>query len=331
MAVLATLLLRPHEPVYQGKPLSDWFQQSRTLEPNRHEGFRAIRAIGPKSVPFLLSELRKQNSLFQRAYRAAWPVLPAAVQKRIPQPRPRDDCLSLWISELLSASASDPQLVTALTDSDTDVRLAAIWALMHTPSSRHTMVVQPIAELLKDAQADVRVSAALTLGQIASNRVEIVPVLIEGLQGRGLRSCVVENIKFITPDVLGRLGSKAQAAVPELRKLLKHPEVSARVTAAIALWQIERDTNSVLVLTAELETVSKRGNPADLWAYDKALKALAEFGPISEAASPILVDIVESPPRSWPDFASKHLVQKAREALAKIDPEAAAKLEPEAK
>lgn len=141
--------------------------------------------------------------------------------KRIARPPARDDFLFFWTSELLAISGSEATLLKALNDSNADVRLAAVWALKRMASSHRSNIADRVEVLLKDRVAEVRVSAALTLGTIATNRVEIVPVLVDGLKDPSLREAVRENVKFGAPSVLARLGTNAQAAVPELRTRLR--------------------------------------------------------------------------------------------------------------
>ena len=322
IAVIVTSVLRPREPVYQGQPLSYWSKQARLPDGDRQTALQAVRAAGPSAAPFLLRELRRQDSTIQRLRRQIWPLLPGPLQKHVTQPPARDDFLFFGTAELLSISGSEAHIFNALRDSNTDVRLAAVWALKRIGAAHRTEgVADRIAPLLSDRAAEVRVSAALTLGAITSNRVEIVPVLIEGLNDSSLRQSVAGNVKFGAPYALARLGPNAQAAIPEMRKLLDHPVAGARVPAAIALWRIAGDTDAVTLLVQELEIAARNKRPEDPWICSTVLSAFAEIGSAAKAATPIIVNLIEFPRRRWPGFYRTNILENARAALRQMDSE----------
>jgi hypothetical protein len=92
-AVLATslTLLRPSEPVYQGKPVTYWFE--RLTLPGVEPAQPALREIGPKAVPFLLREVDDQNALSRRIHRAIWWSTPGVLRRILPKPIPVDSSL----------------------------------------------------------------------------------------------------------------------------------------------------------------------------------------------------------------------------------------------
>ena len=60
-------LLRPAEPVYQGKQLSEWleeFSRVRQAEIN-HEAENAIIGMGTNALPFLVADLSSEDIPFQ--------------------------------------------------------------------------------------------------------------------------------------------------------------------------------------------------------------------------------------------------------------------------
>jgi HEAT repeat protein len=71
-------------------------------------------------------------------------------------------------------------------------------------------------------------------------RDTVVPALIEALQTEEW------DIKAMSADNLGRLRSKARAAIPELRKALHDKEEWVRKAAAEALKQIEPEGRQVV-------------------------------------------------------------------------------------
>lgn len=317
---IGVTLLKPREPEYQGRPLGYWYRQARSGEASRGEVTSAFRAMGPASVPFLLRELRRQDSFSARAYRSLWPYIPMVLQRGMSMPQPRDDVLFFWVAQLLGPSAPPQQLGGLLSDRNPEIRLATLWALMGEPKATQ-LPLSAVDHLLHDSQADVRASAALLLGRLAADRSEIVPLLAEALRGRSVRPFIVTNVKVAAPDIFARLGPAARTTVPDLRKLLQEPEVFVRVPAAIALWHIDRDTNVIPNLVLDLRRASTNRSPEDAWVCDRILSAISDIGPPAEPVGPVIRDLLEHPKRSWPGFHRTNLVAKARQALRKVYPE----------
>src|SRR5262245_35100523 len=74
-ALLASIALflatRPREPSYHGKTLSAWLKDFDTFdEKKRAEAEAAIRAMGPKAVPFLGQSVAQRDSITLRIYRS---------------------------------------------------------------------------------------------------------------------------------------------------------------------------------------------------------------------------------------------------------------------
>src|SRR5437016_3504256 len=88
VAVLGSYALRPREPSYQGKSLSEWVDLLYTT--NHTQAMNSIGAIGPKAIPFLFEQARHEDPAVQRFYRAIWPKLPAFLRQRLPTPKPVD-------------------------------------------------------------------------------------------------------------------------------------------------------------------------------------------------------------------------------------------------
>src|SRR5690349_389046 len=60
VAVLCVFLRRTAEPVYQGKPLSEWVLENRLSYGMSENQEAAIRAIGTNSLPFLIKWMQSQ-------------------------------------------------------------------------------------------------------------------------------------------------------------------------------------------------------------------------------------------------------------------------------
>jgi hypothetical protein len=287
-AVLAVALIlwrSSREPVYQGKPLSYWSEQAR--HGDRPTALEAVRAGGPNAASFFLHELRRQNSVSVRLRRQIWPFLPKVVKPWIPEPPLKDQFLFVWTGRLLAVAGSEPHVLKGLNDVDPDVRLAATWAVQRLGSTRGSeLVANRVASLLADPVPEVRVSAALALGTISSNRLEIVPVLMEGLTNQGLRQPVAANLRQSAPHVLSRLGTNVQTAAPELRNLLGRPVSVGRAPVSVALSRTAPETNAAVYrLVSQLQRVLRNPRSEDPWTCDAILNALAELGPGATAAT----------------------------------------------
>jgi hypothetical protein len=108
-------------------------------------------------------------------------------------------------------------------------------------------------------------------------------------------------------------------AAADLTGLLGDPEPEVQVSAAIALWQINGDTNVLPVIARSLRQAS---SPVAV------LRTLGEMG---SCARPSVEAVLEAIPiwelQTNASRPRADIRKCAREALAKIDPEAAAKVE----
>jgi HEAT repeat protein/beta-lactamase regulating signal transducer with metallopeptidase domain len=143
-------------------------------------------------------------------------------------------------------TSADPRLIAALQaalkDADTEVREAAIHALLrlHDPS-----IYEPLAAALRDASADIREMAAAGLAELQDRRA-IEPLM---LALRDSSPAVREQVVF----ALGQLGDRATSAA--VAAALKDESASVREQAAFALAQM-RDPAHIDVLVAALRDSS---------------------------------------------------------------------------
>src|SRR5262245_65199958 len=64
VAGIATIMSRPSEPVYQGKPLSTWLEELRVSWPGAGsaKATEAVKVIGTNALPYLVSALKAKDS-----------------------------------------------------------------------------------------------------------------------------------------------------------------------------------------------------------------------------------------------------------------------------
>jgi hypothetical protein len=94
--VLAGFLAWPRnhapEPVYQGKPVSYWFREAGKT-PYLFEDARsskAFRELGATAVPYLATELTREEPWWSKFYAREYPRLPARLQPYLAAPPPPD-------------------------------------------------------------------------------------------------------------------------------------------------------------------------------------------------------------------------------------------------
>ncbi|PYK62566.1 MAG: hypothetical protein DME21_05925 [Verrucomicrobia bacterium] len=306
--VVGIYALRPREPSYQGKSLSDWVDLLYST--NHTQAMNSIGAIGPKAIPFLLEKARHEDPAVQRLYRAIWPKLPAFLRQRLPTPKPVDPNFPGKIGNALMAVGQQelPRLIAALEDRDPHVRCVAVLGIQYM-GAKADAAVPELCKLLSDPDDWVRGSALVALGLMGSKAKPAVSAFIATLRF-GTNGHLV-GIRGTAAWALGEVGPDAQMAVPWLRQSLSDTNAPMRLSAAIALWRISQDTNVVSVVIEQFDR-----NPQNR----EILRALGEMGPLAKSAVPTLLKILGPPDPPWPPYVQP----LAREALKKIDPEAAA-------
>ncbi|MBA4064680.1 MAG: hypothetical protein C0501_13390 [Isosphaera sp.] len=84
----------------------------------------------------------------------------------------------------------------------------------------------------------VRITSAETLWRTAKDE-RVVPLLVRTLEDANLDGTWGDNERYMAVRALGRVGPAAKAAVPELVKLLAHPDAQLAATAAAALKAVD--------------------------------------------------------------------------------------------
>jgi hypothetical protein len=317
--------LRPREPVYQGQTLSFWFDQFNTT--NRPQAEIAIRQIGTRAVPFLLKKAKyaDEDGVYEGLYRTIYSKLPVVIRGRIPLPKPLDgDFLDDGYKRLASALAllgppAVPQLIQAMEDRHSNVRLAAVRAAMLIGSNADS-AIPALAELVNDSNGLVRVEAVFALSVMGPNKKLTIPALIRALNdsNRGPKPGMTVSVRENAACALGDFGFAAQAAVLPLTKLLSDTNSFARLEAAIALWRIKLDTNVIPLLIAELEAAT------DALSSRRILNAFGEMGPAAKAAVPGILKTIRDR-RGMLNDHGIDIPAVGLNALEEIDPEAATK------
>jgi HEAT repeats len=282
------------EPVYQDKPVAYWVAaleapQSASGKSKQVEAEEAIHAMGPEAIPSILRYRRGNRALRLELIGRACAIF---------------------------GPEGEVKLVDALNDSDPTVRETALAVL---PKTAFQAALDDVLKLVADPVRPVRTAAIQALVRLAPDREETIAALIEALHDLSPAPAGREP-QFSRGDAalaLGKLGPKAQTAIPELNRLLTDPDDDLREAAATALWKIEHNPSVVPVLAERLEEAR------DYQTCLRVMKTLAEIGPAAKPAVPVIRKKIEEPGVSFVP-STVDLGQAAVEALAKIDPQAAA-------
>ena len=87
VGVALSLVLRPPEPTYKGKPVTVWLR-SLTNGSAGEDSKKALVETGLLAVPYLVTAFEKKDRLPVKAYSKIWHSLPGVIQKFLPEPFP---------------------------------------------------------------------------------------------------------------------------------------------------------------------------------------------------------------------------------------------------
>jgi HEAT repeats len=325
-AVVLMVMLRPDEPVYNGKPLSFWVDRVRKSGADQAQARQAIRQVGPTAIPFILQQIRHQDPLDQKVYRAVWSKLPGYVQRRLPKPLPEPLDAGRFkhqVASILSSLGQPalPRLRTALRVGNSDVRFVTVLAIGSIgPKAEET--IPAVTKLVNDPDGTVRVQAIFALMTLGPNRKTAIPALIAALHdnNQGPKPGHTVYVRECAAFTLGEIGPEARSAIPELTKMLTHTNSYTREAAAESLWRISHDTNMIPILATELNQAP------DSETSGRILTCLGEIGPLAKQAVPaILRKFTNS--ASLPNLSGMDVPLIAIDNLRKVDPDLAQKIE----
>jgi len=199
------------------------------------------------------------------------------------------------------AQEAEPALIEALKDQDKDVRWLAAQQLGSIDPGEGA--VQPLCDVLKNKQEEVRVraSAAYSLGRIRADVRTAVPALSEALNSedsllgvnaagslikiypslnekslKALLNGLKDNRSYVRNSAiraLGQMGQDAKEAVPELARALNDEDKMCRLAAAQALERMGKEARAAVpALFEALKDEDERLRKAARSALDKIQK-----------------------------------------------------------
>jgi HEAT repeat protein len=311
-----------------------------------------LSRVGPEAVPVLGEALldpqcgpRRQVAEYLGdmgpAARAAVPALARTLQGEDPWLRYTAAAALLRIDLEVGAAVAVPVLAGLLDrEKGGQVRWKAV-ALLARVGARARVAVPDLTAALQDEAPSMRRSAAGALGNIGPAAGAAAPALtaLLGDEDRGVgveaaralwridrgreavaflvRACAGEGEPRVRAiKALGEIGPEAGRAVPVLRKGLQDPDESERAAVALALWRLQRRTETPgLVSDPRQEALSvlikllREGRPEQRWS---AAAAVRQIGPEAGPAVPALVACLRE--------EDPGLREQAADALGAIDP-----------
>jgi HEAT repeat protein len=317
------------EIVYQDKSLHDWIKDLK--DPKVETRTAAASALGrigadaKAAVPALIEALKDEMKDVRETVRHALSQIgPVAVPALIKALSHQDAYVCGGAAEALGFIQPEgriavPALLDRFKDEKVDVRRAAVnglgrlakWGWIRGEDTK--AVVEACAEILKDTDWLIRISAADSLATLDPTRKndavvvfqkalkdknhehhflaaaylaeidpakgDAVPLLVEWLKGSAYLAEVAR--------VLGNFGSTAQVAIPALTKHLQDKDGHVRVHVAEALVKIDptRHKDVLPILVEALEDHDNR-SPAAM--------TLGDIGSEAKAAVPKLREILKA-------------------------------------
>jgi hypothetical protein len=255
IAIPAWFLLRPRQPVYQGKTMSAWVNEEMLpmapvpagLPPHtiitgmplgtvffarQDQPIINIFSQHPsEAVACLIQKLNIKDSSFWKPYQSLRARLPHALGQHLPfWPEPRyvrTRAAALMAILGPAARAAAPALCDRiLHDPATGVRVQAIFALCIVAPDPNTVVATLSIVIEKDPSPSVRRTAIAALRLIDVEPGAIVPALSAALKDPD------RGVRLSAAMTLGDLGPPASAALPSLHELASGSESDAAVVAA---------------------------------------------------------------------------------------------------
>jgi len=283
LLAMAFWLWASKEPVYQGKPLSYWVTRlgSDELRGAPKDAVAAIRAIGPKAVPFLLEWMphsqprrpawmarvwqwcserlhlsqNEEQTPTSDCVEVAWWALGTEGKSAIPtlarvitQPLGTMDDYSVWTDSAKAISYLGPDAIVPMLTAATNMQgKHEVWELLHNFENLGTNGAPAVPGLLhwaKDPDYFVRAAVVSALGGIGKRPDLAAPVILAALEDSN------SMVRRDAATALGAFADESNAVLPALIKVINGNDAQARGGALSGLGRIRSRPEIVVPLIA---------------------------------------------------------------------------------
>jgi hypothetical protein len=304
VGTIVLLLSRPAapEPEYQGKTVSEWLYIYAARSWSESKDFPAFKAVGTNSISYVVKHVELHDSRLRSFYKQVQGKIPFAAHRFFPPPKPLLHWSYAGMAFTEIGTDSVPHIIPLLKHPSLNIRRSVALALAElahkTPLTRQA--IPSLIETLMDDKPDVFMLHSLgAMGADASNAI---PHLTNMMASTVALTNALQ-LQMVSVMTLGSIGPPAASALPLLNQYLKNPGFELRIRAAIAIWRINRDTNTVLpILLNDL-------NRAEIHHLPEMFLTLGQIGPAASNALPKMRHELATNPR-W--FSNQTLIAISR-------------------
>jgi hypothetical protein len=251
VGVICGNALRNREPVYRGKRLSAWVDESLFEVRSDYSASQVLGDLHPgdrqasfdaeirEVVPVVIERLQTKDNPLWKPYVLAKQKAPGPIANCLPdwrEPRTVRLAAARWLGHLgpgLPEAAVEPLCKVAKQDPDLEVRRTAIVALSNIGLYSAEAVPIMATALLAERDSYTRVRAAEWFRQTTPDPEKIVPLLLKVLSDRD------QDVGDACVYALASYGHRAVSARDRLRMLAKSDDRFIAWAAATALKEID--------------------------------------------------------------------------------------------
>jgi HEAT repeat protein len=236
MAVATWQVLRPREPVFEGKPLSFWLQgydPIRGTEPGNQKADEVVSQIGTNAIPTLLRMLSSGDPPFILKLKALVHRQHFITFRRRTTANQHFEAVKAFQRLGPSARGAVPALIEIYEQNlsaASQIETAHALGSIGPPASP---AVPALLAGMTNLDANVRRETAFVLGQIHAEPALVAPALTNSLHDPSL------PVRMAAIIALRTFGAGAKPAAPSLFPLLNDPDKNIREEAAFTLKLID--------------------------------------------------------------------------------------------
>jgi len=235
-----------YRATYLAKTASQWTKEFSNEDLDRVAVLRAFDHFDSVFIAHLLLDTaEKQPYNASKSYKWLWKKLPGFAQQRMRSPIDvgswRLDILdSLRYLDTRGRHHAAPRLLKLLSNTNEYLWFNTI-VILGQLEVRSPEVCNALLEKVKSEPRHVALSAASALVNLDPGNEELALILIEWLKKEQGDLRFRAQFKLHTAEMLGKMGSTAQSALPVLRKLTDDPHEGVSVAAELSVENIEKE------------------------------------------------------------------------------------------